>query len=331
MERGRPLSPGQKNPYLVIYPPYLQYRYRVAHQLPLLPPRQLVMYATYLAPPVSVVNPIVDGISIPRRISNVEFFKPHETISELSLSRALNSLLPPSLKAAEIHAFKPKSKPRLNIGSDDTNDFLIPGIKPRKSEAGDGSGGPPLLFTATHLPPRELVRKLATKLNTCLGTTFFIVESLAEVEYLIERVYAFCDHEEANRQRLAKPRHGGGALPLMMGSSPPPPTTGEVCELLAMAAVGAMYVAGIPASLRQTCFDSARFGLDDAIEEAEEENPDLGVDACYRVLRLLALLAVYQILEKRGSCWRYIGTSFSPYPPHYIDSRMLHPPVSDPY
>lgn len=162
------------------------------------------------------------------------------------------------------------------------------------------------LFSATHLPPRETVRKLATRLTTCLGITFFVVDSPAEVEKLVERVYSYYDAYNAAKktrikiQSIISDSNLSAFTPL-----PQPPTAGELCELLAMAAVGSQYEPDASASLRLTCFHSARFGLEDAMEEAEEG--DSGDDACYRILRLLAFLAVYQILEKRGSCWWYIG------------------------
>ena len=208
------------------------------------------------------------------------------TTSELSLSRALNSLLPPSLKAAEIHSFKPKPEKSLQ------------------------------LFDVTHLPPRETIRALATRLNTCLGITFFIVESPAEVENLVDRVYFRCNYYNSARQEqevndaAGRGVHGMGnglsARTMRRGQSPQPPTTSEICEILAMAAVGSQYDRQASASLRQACFQSACAGLDDAIEE--EGEMDAGDETCYRVLRLLTLLSIYQILEKRGSCWRYIGT-----------------------
>ncbi|KAF8430082.1 hypothetical protein EV426DRAFT_3881 [Tirmania nivea] len=216
-----------------------------------------------------------------------EFF----TISDLSLSRALNSLLPPSLKAAKIHSFKPK--PELETGI---------------SGGEDGSMTSLQLFNATHLPPRETIKRLATRLNTSLGITFFIVESSAEVENLIDKVYSHCDYYNSARQKHRADNATGGDA-CGVEQLPQPPATSEICEILAMAAVGSQYHRQASASLRQACFHSARFGIDDAIEEAEEA--DAGDDACYRVLRLLTLLAIYQILEKRGSCWRYIGTALT--------------------
>ncbi|RPB20811.1 hypothetical protein L211DRAFT_841314 [Terfezia boudieri ATCC MYA-4762] len=209
------------------------------------------------------------------------------TTSELSLSRALNSLLPPSVRAAEIPSFKPKSE----LGPDDHHS--------------DGEGGSMIslkLFNVTHLPPREIVKRLATTLNSTLGITFFIVEPPAEVENLVDRVYSHCDH-----YNLARRQQRAYGLSMAAMKLPQPPSTCEICEILAMAAVGSQYDRQASASLRQACFHSARFGLDDAIEEAEEA--DAGDEVHYRVLRLLILLAIYQILEKRGSCWRYIGTS----------------------
>jgi len=131
-----------------------------------------------------------------------------------------------------------------------------------------------------------------------VGITFFVVEPSAEVENLVDRVYSHCSYY---------------TWALQMGNGPPQsPPTSEICEVLAMAAVGSQYDREASASLREACFNSARFGLDDAIEEADA---DAGDDVYYRVLKILALLAIYQILEKRGSCWKYIGTCSSASPP----------------
>ena len=121
----------------------------------------------------------------------------------------------------------------------------------------------------------------------------------------------------------------------------PQTSSAHMCEVLAMVAMGAHYDDNVPEPVRRACFEHARFGLDDALEELEASNNDDDPTtttttttaasttantttntakesahrrgrgdsgALLRVLRLLAMLAMYQILEKRASCWRYIGT-----------------------
>ena len=119
--------------------------------------------------------------------------------------------------------------------------------------------------------------------------TFHVMDSIEEATSLVDEIY--------NRRPDA---------PII--------TSSQMCQLLIIVAVASQYDDTVSLDFRDSCFESTRFMLDDAIEEAEgEEEGDWEEDerptAGFRVMRVLTLMAVYQILEKRGSCWRYICMS----------------------
>lgn len=235
-------------------------------------------------------------------------------ISELVLSRTLSSLLPSPLRDA--------------VG--DIPSYTPPPVAPAQ---------PLPLHDRERLPPYALAVGCLETLYDTLGLLFYIADGKEELRGMVGGLY----------------RMSGGARPLgsanvdMMDTDAmhmTPDCPAHTTQILAMIALGAQYDSTVPRELRQACFESARFGLDDALEELALSDDYHGMNEAgggggaggaggrggregereegqnggrlervgggkvvlLRVLRLLAMLAMYQILEKRASCWRYIGT-----------------------
>lgn len=123
------------------------------------------------------------------------------------------------------------------------------------------------IFARDFLPPYPVTAKAIDKFYLSTGQLFYILEE-REARELLETVYT-------------KPQDT--TLPMF-------------CELFATAAVGSQYDDLVPHAVKQSFLQTARFYLDDCLEADN-----------FQTMRVLLLLAIFCVLDKRTACWKYIG------------------------
>lgn len=123
------------------------------------------------------------------------------------------------------------------------------------------------IFARDSLPPYPVTAKAIDKFYLSTGQLFHILEE-REARELLKTVYT-------------KPQDT--TLPMF-------------CELFATAAVGSQYDDLVPDAVKQSFLQTARFYLDDCLEADD-----------FRAMRVLLLLAIFCVLDKRTACWKYIG------------------------
>lgn len=124
------------------------------------------------------------------------------------------------------------------------------------------------IFSRDSLPPYPVTAKAIDKFYLSTGQLFYILE----------------EHEARELLKTAYTEPQKTTLPMF-------------CQLFAIAAVGSLYDDHVPFAVNQSFFQTARFYLDDCLEADD-----------FQTMRVLLLLAIYCILEKRVACWKYIGT-----------------------
>lgn len=123
------------------------------------------------------------------------------------------------------------------------------------------------IFARDSLPPYPVTAKAIDRFYLSTGQLFYILEE-REARKLLETVYT-------------KPQDT--TLPMF-------------CELFATAAVGSQYDDLVPDAVKQSFLQTARFYLDDCLEADD-----------FQTMRVLLLLAIFCVLDKRTACWKYIG------------------------
>ncbi|KAH0602862.1 uncharacterized protein H6S33_008512 [Morchella sextelata] len=123
------------------------------------------------------------------------------------------------------------------------------------------------IFSRDSLPPYPVTAKAIDKFYLSTGQLFYILE----------------EHEARELLKIAYTEPQKTTLPMF-------------CQLFAIAAVGSLYDDLVPFAVNQSFFQTARFYLDDCLEADD-----------FQTMRVLLLLAIYCILEKRVACWKYIG------------------------
>jgi len=126
------------------------------------------------------------------------------------------------------------------------------------------------IFARDSLPPYPVIAKAIDKFYLSTGQLFYIVEE-HEARELLKAVYA----EPQNT-----------TLPML-------------CQLFAIAAVGSQYDDLVPHAVKQSFLQTARFYLDDCLEADD-----------FQTMRVLLLLAIFCILDKRIVCWKYVGMCY---------------------
>lgn len=126
------------------------------------------------------------------------------------------------------------------------------------------------IFARNSLPPYPVTAKAIDKFYLSTGQLFYIVEE-REARELLKAAYT----EPQNT-----------TLPMF-------------CQLFAIAAVGSQYDDLVPYAVKQSFFQTARFYLDDCLEADD-----------FQTVRVLLLLAVFSILDKRTVCWKYVGMCY---------------------
>lgn len=123
------------------------------------------------------------------------------------------------------------------------------------------------IFARDSLPPYPVTAKAIDKFFLSTGQLFYIIEE-REARELLKAVYT-------------EPRNT--TLPMF-------------CQLFAIAAVGSQYDDLVPHAVKQSFFQTVRFYLDDCLEADD-----------FQTMRVLLLLAIFCILDKRTACWKYVG------------------------
>lgn len=123
------------------------------------------------------------------------------------------------------------------------------------------------IFARDSLPPYPVTAKAIDKFFLSTGQLFYIIEE-REARELLKAVYT-------------EPRNT---------------TLSMFCQLFAIAAVGSQYDDLVPHAVKQSFFQTARFYLDDCLEADD-----------FQTMRVLLLLAIFCILDKRTACWKYVG------------------------
>lgn len=123
------------------------------------------------------------------------------------------------------------------------------------------------IFARDYLPPYPVTVKALDKFYLFTGQLFYVLEE-HEARELLKNVYT----EPQNT-----------TLPMF-------------CELFATAAVGSQHDDLVPQVVKQSFFQTARFYLDDCLEVDD-----------FQTMRVLLLLAIFCVLDKRTACWKYIS------------------------
>lgn len=123
------------------------------------------------------------------------------------------------------------------------------------------------IFARDYLPPYPVIAKAIDKFYLSIGQLFYVLEE-REARKLLNDVYT----EPQNT-----------TLPMF-------------CELFATAAVGSQYDDLVPQAVKQSFLQTARFYLDDCLEADD-----------FQTMRVLLLLAIFCVPDKRAACWKYIG------------------------
>lgn len=123
------------------------------------------------------------------------------------------------------------------------------------------------IFARDSLPPYPVTAKAIDKFYLSTGQLFYIIEE-REARELLKTVYT----EPQNT-----------TLPMF-------------CVLFATAAVGSQYDDLVPHAVKQSFLQTTRFYLDDYLEADD-----------FQTVRILLLLAIFCVLDKRTACWKYIG------------------------
>lgn len=123
------------------------------------------------------------------------------------------------------------------------------------------------IFARDSLPPYPVTAKALDKFYLSTGQLFYVLEE-HKARKLLKDVYT----EPQNT-----------TLPMF-------------CELFATAAVGLQYDDLVPQVVKQSFLQTARFYLDDCLEVDD-----------FQTMRVLLLLAIFCVLDKRTACWKYIS------------------------
>lgn len=130
------------------------------------------------------------------------------------------------------------------------------------------------IFARNSLPPYPVTAKAIDKFYLSTGQLFYILEE-HEARQLLKAVY----------------------------TEPQDTTLPMFCQLFAIAAVGSLYDDLVPYAVKQSFFQTARFYLDDCLEADD-----------FQTMRVLLLLGIFCILDKRVACWKYVGMFYQPLP-----------------